>query len=65
MKKLKAGDILIAEHYCGFPDYTTEGKEYVVSKATEMFDGRIMFRIIADDGKERMPVSTTFKRKNT
>jgi len=64
MEKLKAGDILIAKHYCGFPDETTEGKEYEVSRAEEMSDGRIMFYIIADDGKERLPISTTFKRKD-
>lgn len=63
MEKLKAGDILIAEHYCGFPDETTKGNEYEVSRTEEMSDGRIMFYIIADDGKERLPISTTFKRK--
>lgn len=60
---MKVGDILIAEHYCGFPDNTTKGKEYQVTKVKEMFDGRIMFWIINDDGKESFPISTTFKRK--
>ncbi|MCA1064713.1 hypothetical protein QTG56_24185 (plasmid) [Rossellomorea sp. AcN35-11] len=60
---MKIGDILIAEHYCGFPDNTTKGKEYDVSKVENHFDGRVMFWIIDDIGEERFPISTTFKRK--
>ncbi len=63
MDKLKVGDILIAKSYCGFPDHTTKDKEYTVTKVDEIFDGRTMFWIVADNGEERFPISTTFKRK--
>lgn len=62
MNKLKVGDILIAEKYCGFPDHTTLGKEYAVSKVQEV-EGREMFWIMGDNGEESFPVSTSFKRK--
>lgn len=62
MEEIKVGDILVAESYCGFPDSTTKGKEYVVSKVEVLTDGRIMFWIIGDDGKEHFPVSTKFKK---
>lgn len=63
MDKLKVGDVLIAEHYCGFPDHTTQGREYVVTRVNESWDGRVMFHIIADDAQERFPISTSFRRK--
>lgn len=61
---IKAGDILIADKYCGFPDSTTQGKEYMVSRVEEFAD-KTIFWIIDDNGEERLPVSTTFKRKLT
>lgn len=65
MDKLKVGDILIAEDYCGFPDNTTRGSEYTVIKVENSPFQGIMFWILDDEGKERFPISTTFKRKNT
>jgi hypothetical protein len=62
MNKLKVGDILIADGYCGIPDKTTQGKEYVVSKVYEVEGGR-MFWIIDDNNQERFPISTSFKKK--
>lgn len=59
---MNTGDILIAESYCGFPDNTTKGKEYIISKVERHFGGRVMFWIIDDNGVERLPISTTFKR---
>jgi hypothetical protein len=64
MSKLQVGDILIADSYCGITDNTTQGKEYIVSKVNEMFDGGTMFWIIDDKNQERFPISTTFKKKN-
>ena len=61
---LKVGDVLIAEHFCGFPDNTTKGKEYEVCKV-EQIGERINFYIIDDNGKERFPISTTFKKKES
>ena len=59
---MKVGDKLIAESYAGkFPDGTTEGKMYTVSKVEE-FSDRVMFYIINDEGKVTFPVSTVFVR---
>lgn len=63
MKPLKVGDILIAKNWCGFPDGTTEGKEYEVTEVKTFPDNRIFFHIINDLGNEVLPISTTFKRK--
>lgn len=60
---LKAGDVVVADKFCGFPDNTTKGKEYTISKV-EHFSDRTMFWIIDDNGEERFPVSTAFKMKH-
>ena len=61
---LKVGDVLKAQYYC-FPDHTTPGKEYVVTKVEEVLEGVCgveMFWIIDDLGQECMPISTLFQR---
>ena len=60
---LKVGEILIAEAFCGFPDSTTQGKEYIVSKVDRNRYGNVEFKIIDDNGIERFPISTRFKKK--
>lgn len=59
--EINVGDRLIAKAYCGFPDGTTEGNEYVVSQVRDGFNQRLFF-IINDKGKEVLPISTTFKK---
>lgn len=63
LKNIEVEDILIAESYCGFPDNTTKGKEYVVTKTELISNGRMQFWIIDDNGQERLPISTTFVKK--
>lgn len=63
MTELKVKDTLVAVDYCGFPDMTTKGKEYKVTEVfTNKYDNQ-NFKIICDDGVERMPISTTFSKK--
>jgi hypothetical protein len=59
---VKVGDKMKAISYCGFPDGTTEGNLYTVSRMSQTYDQRLFF-IINDEGKEVLPISTSFRRE--
>ena len=59
---VKVGDKMRAINYCGFPDGTTEGELYTVSRISQAYGQRLFF-IINDDGKEGVAISTTFKKE--
>lgn len=59
---INVGDTLIANAYCGFPDGTTKGNEYIVSRISNGHDQRL-FWITNDENKEVLPISTKFTKK--
>lgn len=61
---IKVGDKLIAVAGCGFPDGTTKGKTYTVTQVHPSHS-QLIFKIINDDGREVLPISTTFKKEAT
>lgn len=62
---IKEGTVLVAEYGCDFPDRTTKGKEYKVTKVDDYEGlGQRFFRIVNDEGKDVLPISTRFRIKS-
>jgi hypothetical protein len=58
---IKVGDKLIAVKFCGFPDGTTEGKVYTVTRIESGWNQKLFF-IKNDEDREVLPISTVFKK---
>ncbi len=59
---INVGDVVKAKAFCGFPDGTTKGSRYKVTRVERAYKQRLFF-IINDEGKEVLPVSTVFVKE--